>query len=100
MAAIEGHDGSRPITLGQDHVRSVRDADVLAGIPLDHGGSLEDLLDLDPGQVPGTAGQLAQDGRLGRDAEPGCHEVVESATTYGETTSGSVAPSRTAETAS
>ena len=60
MPTIKGHDGSRSVTLGQDHVRSVRDADSLVGIPLDHGARLNELLDIDRGQVPGTPGQLPQ----------------------------------------
>jgi hypothetical protein len=58
MPVIEGHDGSRPVPFGQDHVRSVRDAHVLVGIPLDDGASLDELLDIDRRQVPGTAGQF------------------------------------------
>jgi hypothetical protein len=41
MPMIEGHDGSRPVTLGQDHIRSVGDADILVGIPLDDSASLD-----------------------------------------------------------
>jgi hypothetical protein len=41
MPMIEGHDRSRPVTLGQDHIRSVGDADILVGIPLDDSASLD-----------------------------------------------------------
>lgn len=77
VAAIKGDDGSRPVTLGQDHVRSVRDADALVQIPLDHGASLGESLGIDRGQVPGPTGELPQNGQLGRDAEPRGHEEVE-----------------------
>ena len=74
--AIEGHDRSCPVAGRKDDVRCVRDSDVLVGIALDDRAGLPEFLGRDGGQVPGAAGQLAQHGQLGRDAEPRCNEIV------------------------